>query len=286
VRYVNEHAADAKTGKPFFLYLALTAPHTPILPTAEWQGKSGLGQYGDFVMQVDATVGSVLAELDRCGLTENTLVIFTSDNGCSPAAGTAALEKQGHFASAQFRGYKSDIWDGGHRVPFFVRWPGRVAAGTRNTALICHTDLLATCAELLGEKLPATAGEDSVSMLPLLLDKDHPATREAVVHHSIHGRFAIRQGPWKLELCPGSGGWGNPGDAEAKNQGLPEIQLYDVSADEAERKNVQTEHPDIVKRLRVLLNSYVNNGRSTPGDKQSNDASINLLKADLKGKKK
>ena len=231
VSYVAERSADAKAGKPFFLYLPLTSPHTPILPTPQWQGKSGLGAYGDFVMQTDAVVGDVLAALEKHGLADNTLVVFTADNGCSPAAGTDKLEQQGHFASASFRGYKADIWDGGHRVPFFVRWPGKVKPGTQSTQLICHTDLMATCAEILGAKLPDTAAEDSVSILPALLGQDRSPLREAVVHHSIHGRFAIRQGPWKLELCPGSGGWGKPGDNDAQKQGLPDVQLYDLSAD-------------------------------------------------------
>ena len=215
VSYIADHAAAAKAGQPFFLYLPLTSPHTPILPTPEWQGKSGLGIYGDFVMQTDAVVAEVLAALEKHGLADNTLVVFTSDNGCSPAAGTAELERQGHFASGQFRGSKSDIWDGGHRVPFSVRWPGRIKAGSQCAQLICHTDLIATCAEILGAKLPDNAGEDSVSILPALLGKDPTPLRATVVHHSINGRFAIRQGPWKLELCPGSGGWGKPGDADA-----------------------------------------------------------------------
>ena len=149
VSYVAEHAADAQAGRPFFLCLPLTSPHAPILPSPEWQGQSGLGDYGDFVMQTDAVVGEVLAALDKQGPADNTLVLFASDNGCSPAAGTGKLEAQGHFASAQFRGYKADIWDGGPRVPFFVRWPGKVKAGSQSTQLICHTDLMATCAEIL-----------------------------------------------------------------------------------------------------------------------------------------
>ncbi|MCX5685209.1 MAG: sulfatase-like hydrolase/transferase, partial [Planctomycetota bacterium] len=250
VGYIAAHAAAAKAGQPFFLYVPLTSPHTPILPTPEWQGKSGLGAYGDFVMQTDAVVGDVLAALEKSGLVDNTLVIFTADNGCSPAAGTTELEKLGHFASAQFRGYKADIWDGGHRVSFFARWPGRIKAGTQSAQLICHTALLATCAELLGARLPANAGEDSVSILPALLGTDRTPLHEAVVHHSIQGMFAIRQGAWKLEFCPGSGGWSkNPSDADAVAQGLPAVQLYDLSADLGETKNVQAENPAVVARL-------------------------------------
>jgi len=275
---IAARAADAKTGKPFFLYLPLNAPHTPILPSKEWQGKSGLGDYGDFVMQTDAVVGDVLEALEKNGLAENTLVIVTSDNGCSPAADTGKLETQGHFASAQFRGYKADIWDGGHRVPFLVRWPGKVKAGSRSAQTICHTDLLATCADILGTKLPDTAGEDSASLLPVLLGKDTQPVHEAVVHHSIKGNFAIRQGRWKLELCPGSGGWSKPRDAEALKQGLPTIQLYDLDADPAEARNVQAENPETVERLTRLLERYVANGRSTPGKPQANDADAQIMK--------
>jgi arylsulfatase A-like enzyme len=278
VSYVAEHAAAAKSGKPFFLYIPLTSPHTPILPTPEWQGKSGLGAYGDFVMQTDAVVGKILAALDEHGLAANTLVVFTADNGCSPQADTPGLEKQGHFASAQFRGYKADIWEGGHRVPFLARWPGKIKAASTSAQLICHVDLLATCADLLSTKLPAHAGEDSVSILPALLGTDRAPLREAVVHHSIHGMFSLRQGPWKIELCPGSGGWAAPLDAAARKAGLPEIQLYHLASDPAESKNVHVENPAVVTRLTALLQRYVADGRSTPGPRQPNDAPIDLLK--------
>ena len=269
--YLGECAAAAKAGKPFFLYLPLTSPHTPIVPTPEWQGKSGLGDYADFVMQTDAVVGEVLSALDRLGLADNTLVIFTADNGCSPAAGTDKLEKLGHFASAQFRGYKADIWDGGHRVPFLVRWPGKVKAGSQSAQLICHTDLMATCAEFLGTKLPLTAAEDSVSILPALLGRDATPLREAVVHHSINGMFSIRQGTWKLALCAGSGGWSKGGGPESP-------QLYDMAADSGETKNLALQQPEVVARLTKLLESYVAKGRSTPGASQTNDAKIELHK--------
>lgn len=278
-KYITDRA---KTKQPFFLYLALSSPHTPIVPSKEWQGKSGLGSYGDFVMQTDDCVGGVLKALEASGAADNTLVIFTSDNGCSPAAKTEELEKQGHFASAQYRGYKSDIWDGGHRVAFIVRWPGKVKSGSQSSQLICHTDLMATCADLLNTKLPVNAAEDSVSFLPALLGKDKAPLREAVVHHSINGRFAIRQGPWKLELCPGSGGWSKPGDKNAAKEGLPEWQLYDLEKDIAETKNLITAEPAVAARLQSLLESYVTNGRSTPGPKQANDAVVDIFKAEKK----
>lgn len=265
----SAYVADrAKTGMPFFLYLALSSPHTPIVPSKDWKGRSGLGDYGDFVMETDWAVGEVLASLDKAGVANDTLVVFTSDNGCSPQAGTPALEKRGHFASAGFRGYKGDIWDGGHHVPFFVRWPGVVKPDSRSDRLVCLTDLFATCADVAGAKVPAAAGEDSVSFLPELLGKPE-AGRAAVVHHSIKGRFAIRDGKWKLCLCAGSGGWSPGGGTESP-------QLYDMAADPGETKNLAATRPEVVTRLTKLLETFVADGRSTPGEKQKNDVDVKI----------
>lgn len=272
-RYIAERAAK---GEPFLLYFALTSPHTPIVPSQEWQGKSGLGSYGDFVMETDWAVGEVLAAIDAAGIAGKTLVLASSDNGCAPQAGTAQLEQQGHFASAQFRGYKSDIWDGGHRVPFLIRWPGRIEAGSTSARTICLTDLMATCAEILRIRVPDTAGEDSISFLSALDGAKDSVRSAAVVHHSIEGRFAIRQGPWKLALAPGSGGWGKPNDSEARKQSLPSIQLYDIVADPAETRNLHAQRADVAAQLTGLLEQYVRDGRSTPGKPQKNDAPISL----------
>lgn len=275
-QYVLERGQAKKS---FFLYLALNSPHSPIVPSAEWQGKSGLGKYGDYVMETDWAVGEVLKAIDKAGVADNTLVIFASDNGCSfPAANAGGLESQGHFPSRDMRGYKSDIWDGGHRIPFMARWPGRIKAGTQSHQLICLTDLMATCAEMAGEKLPDHAGEDSVSILAALVGTDKEPLREAVVHHSINGKFSIRQGPWKLELCPGSGGWSKPGDPAASKAGLPSIQLYDMTADIGEKKNLQAEQKDVVEKLTKLLEKYVADGRSTPGAPQKNDVEVDIWK--------
>lgn len=268
--YITERA---KSGTPFFLYLPLSSPHTPIVPSKHWQGKSGLGRYADFVMETDWAVGEVLAALEQAGVAGNTLVIATSDNGCSPAAGTEQLEAQGHFASAQFRGYKADIWEGGHRVPFLVRWPGRVKPGTHSDALVCLTDIMATAADTLGVTLPANAAEDSFSFLPALVDRGRTA-RTSVVHHSINGRFALREGSWKIAFCPGSGGWGKPTDADASGRGLPAVQLYDLSKDVTELNNLQAAQPDRVKRMTAQLQKIVDDGRSTPGPRQRNDAPV------------
>lgn len=268
-----------KAGEPFFLYLPFTAPHTPIAPTPEWQGKSGLNPYGDFVMEVDAMISQVLRALEESGLAGNTIVFLASDNGCSPSAKFDELQAKGHFPSADFRGTKADIFDGGHRIPFIVRWPGQVKAGSHCDQTVCLTDLLATCAEIVGEKLPPNAGEDSVSLLPFLHGQASTSSqREAVIHHSINGSFAIRDGQWKLELCSGSGGWSAPRPNTAAARTLPAVQLYDLKADVSETRNVQAEHPEVVARLTDLLKKYIADGRSTPGPVQKNDVPIKLWK--------
>lgn len=257
--------------QPFFAYIPLPSPHTPIVPTPEWQGKSKLGAYGDFQMQTDAFVGQIVEAIDGAGFSENTLIIVSSDNGCSKAANIKGLEKEGHYPSAQFRGSKADLWDGGHRVPFIVRWPASVKAGSQNDQLICLTDFIATCAELAGSDLPANAGEDSVSFLPALKGKPVESTRAGVVHHSISGHFAYRQGKWKLLLSKGSGGWTSPTEKQAP-KGSPKAQLYDLEADPGETKNLYETHPEVAARLLAQLESDVARGRSTAGEKTMNDA--------------
>ncbi|MHB1560236.1 MAG: sulfatase family protein [Isosphaeraceae bacterium] len=278
VGVIHKGAEGAKAGHPLFLYLAFSAPHTPIAPEMPWRGKSGLNAYGDFVMQVDAAVGQVLRAIDEQGLADRTMVVFTSDNGCSPEADYPDLLSHGHDPSMGFRGTKADIFEGGHRVPFFVRWPGVVTAGTSSRQLICLTDLMATCAEILGERLPEDAAEDSVSILPALEGRDRGPLREAVVHHSINGSFAIRQGDWKLALCPDSGGWSAPRPGTKAAAGLPPIQLYNLASDPAERQNLHDRHPEVVARLTALLEKYVADGRSTPGPARRNDEKVVLRK--------
>ena len=272
IAQIDANAVDAKAGKPFFLYVPLASPHTPVLPTKEWLGKSGLGDYADFVMQTDAAIGEVMAQLDRYQLTENTLVIVTSDNGFAPPGDPkSVLRNSGHRPSGPFRGSKADIWEGGHRVPFIARWPAKIRPGSRSDRTICHTDLMATCADLLQVRIPDDAGEDSVSFLPALLGDSNAENRSSIVNHSSTGRFAIRQGKWKLEFCPGSGGWAAPKDETAIKENLPPVQLYDLESDAGETKNLYAEYPDIVNRLRSRLETEISNGRSTPGSKQPND---------------
>ena len=267
--------ACAKSDKPFFLYLAYASPHTPIVPTPEFEGKSGLNPYGDFVIQTDHDVGALLDALDRLNLTKDTLVVFTADNGCSPAANWEELSRKGHTPSGPFRGHKADAYEGGHRVPFILRWPGRAPAGAVSDETLCLTDLYASFASIVGVKPAEDAAEDSVDMTTAFEGRKLEAPlREATVHHSISGFFAIRQGPWKLIFARGSGGWSPPREPEAAKQGLPPIQLYHLGNDPGERKNLQADHPDIVQRLTKLLQSYVDQGRSTPGAAQKNHRQV------------
>ncbi|MGJ8643788.1 MAG: sulfatase family protein [Luteolibacter sp.] len=269
VEYIDERAQEAKD-QPFFLYVPYGSPHTPIVPTKDWQGKSGLGDYADFVMETDDGFGAILDALDRNGLTENTLVIFSSDNGCSKAANIKNLEKQGHYPSAHLRGSKADLWDGGHRVPFVVRWPGQIEPGSTSDQLICLTDLFASCAEITGGKLPGNGAEDSVSFLSAFSGNPIVSSRSGVIHHSISGHFAYRQGDWKLLLAKASGGWTSPKESDAPSD-APKAQLYNMKTDPGETTNLYESNPEVAARLLKQLEKDVAEGRSTDGAAASND---------------
>ncbi len=266
-------ATSSKGDKPFFLYLPLTSPHTPIVPSPEFQGKSKLGKYGGFLMETDWVVGQVLAELDKLKIADNTLVLFTTDNGCSPAASIPDLVKKGHLPNAHWRGHKADIFEGGHRVPFLVRWPGKTKRGSEFKHLVSTVDFFATAADIVGarKQISPTEAEDSFSFLTALTGSEN-ATRPSLIHHSIAGQFAIRRGRWKLCLCPGSGGWSAPRPNVAlKNKALPPVQLFDLEADPSEKKNVMDKHPEIVTELVDALVESIANGRTTDGKTQSNE---------------
>ena len=273
VTYIDDRLQQ-NSEQPFFLYFPLTAPHTPILPSIDFAGKSAAGVYGDFVHQVDWIVGQILAALDRNGAADNTLIIFTSDNGCSPMADFRELAALGHHPSHIYRGHKADIYEGGHRVPFVARWPKGVTPGLTSNQTVSIGDLFATAADILDVPLAADAAVDSVSFAPALAGNVDEPLREAIVHHSIHGDFAIRQGDWKLAFCPGSGGWSTPTPDEARRMDLPSLQLFNLREDPGEQTNLIAKHPDVAARLTALMQRYVDRGRSTPGPDQPNDAPI------------
>ncbi len=278
-----EGQKKADPSKPFFAYVPLNAPHTPIVPTKELQGSSGISPYADFVKQVDHDVGRLLASLEKQGLTENTLVIFTSDNGCSPAANIPELQKAGHEPNHPLRGHKADLYEGGHRVPFLVRWPAKVKPGVSD-ALVGQIDFLATFAEITGASVPAAMGEDSVSFLPVLRG-EKPTVRLGIVSQSINGSFAFRDGPWKLLLSAGSGGWSSPKPG-AEEAGLPAVQLYDLSKDLGEKTNLQAQFPERVAAMKAELEKIIARGRSTPGEDLKNDVPVQLIKKSPAGKAK
>lgn len=270
IGFIEQCCTNRAEPKPFFLYLPLPSPHTPTAPTKAWLGKSGLSEYADFVMQTDDSIGQILAALERRHIGSNTVVIFASDNGCAPASGFQFLQDHGHDPSAGRRGHKADIFDGGHRIPLLVRWPSRVAAGGQSDALVSLVDFIATCADLLNVTLPADAGEDSISFLPQLLGKPAVNSRSTLVESSNNGSLALREGNWKLVLCPDSGGWSSPRPGSDSAKGLPRFQLYDQQTDPAEQTNLLSQHPERVQRLGRLMRDYIRNGRSTPGVPQPN----------------
>lgn len=270
---VNERVAEKE---PFFLYVPLPAPHTPIVPIPPFKDASGLNPYADFVMQMDHHMGELMATLKEAGIDENTLVIFTSDNGCSPEANFKVLAESGHDPSGKFRGHKADIYEGGHRIPLLVRWPGKITGGQKTDALACLTDLYPTLEEITDQARKPLGGEDGFSLWPLL-SRNEKSARTNLVSHSIGGQFAIREGDWKLCLCRGSGGWSAPTEAAALKQGLPEMQLYDLGNDPAETNNLIAENPGQAEGLLKLLQDQVANGRCTPGPKLPNDREVKVM---------
>jgi arylsulfatase A len=278
IAYVKERADSAKAGKPFFLYLPLPAPHTPIVPVPPFKGASGLNPYADFVMQMDHHMGQLLDTLKASGLDKDTLVIFTSDNGCSPEGNFDLLKEKGHDPSAGYRGHKADIYEGGHRVPFIARWPEEIAAGGSSKALACLTDIYSTLEAIAGQERQALGGEDGFNLLPVFKG-GASSGRSSLISHSIGGSFAIRQGNWKLCLAAGSGGWSAPREKEAKKQGLPKLQLFNLDDDRGEQTNLADSQPEKVASLLRLLEGQVKNGRCTPGDAVANDRDVKFLPA-------
>ncbi len=237
--------------KPFFLYVPLAAPHTPWVPTPGYKGKSRVGEYGDFVQQTDAAVGQILKTLEEKGFSENTIVIFASDNG--PYWRQNFVEMFNHKAAGIYRGMKGDAFEGGHRIPFIVKWPHKVKAGSVSNATTTLANLMATCAEIVKDKDPKYITEDSYSILPVLLGKSKQVPQqEAVVHSSSIGYYAIRKGDWKLILGLGSGGFTEPRKIEP-TVGKPEGQLFNLATDIAETNDVYAQYPEKVKELTLLL---------------------------------
>ena len=246
--YLNQRA---QSNQPFFLYFPLTAPHTPWLPSEPYLNTSSAGMYGDFVGQVDAVVGRLMEELEVLNLDQNTLVIFTSDNGAY--WNREDITTYRHRANGDFRGQKADIWEGGHSIPFVARWPGQINAGSTSNITACLTDFMATVADLQGQTLSSEVAKDSYSLLPTLLGQtDRPYRRAPVIHHSLDGKFAIRKSKWKFIPSRGSGGFTEPKDYKP-SEDEPAGQLYDLLSDIGEQKNLYLDFPEVVADLEAEL---------------------------------
>jgi arylsulfatase A len=264
---IDKRAAETR---PFFLYLPLTAPHKPVWPSENFRNKTDLGPYGDFILQTDWSVGRVLQALEDNGIAGNTLVVFSSDNGSYMFRQPEDTEDhihdpkiQGylpsnHKANADWRGTKADIWEAGHRIPFIVRWPGKVEPDTRCSETICLTDFMATCAKITGFSLPENAAEDSFNLLPLFQGKDWPVPRAPVIHHSSNGMFSLREGKWKMVFGNGSGGREKPVGKPFEESYF----LFDLENDPMERENLIGQYPEVAERMTEKLKTIMDRGRS------------------------
>ena len=259
VNYITERATETSES-PFFLYFPLPAPHTPWLPTEDFIGTSEAGEYGDFTVQVDHTIGEVMDALEAHNLTDNTLIIVASDNGSFWIQ--EDIDRYNHLSNGPLRGIKADIWEGGHRIPLIARWPATITPGSVRNDVVSLTDFLATFADIVDLELVDNEGEDSFSLWPLFTNaEDQVYARDHVIHHSSEGMFAIRKGDWKLIEGRGSGGFSQPRFVEPA-PGEPAGQLYNMAIDLKETTNRYNEEPEIVAELQNLLNTYRDSGRS------------------------
>ena len=265
VKHIHQRA---KQREPFFLYFSMTSPHEPIVPSKKFQGESGIAPIADFVMETDWSAGQVIKAVDDAGIADNTIIILTADNGHSHYTGWQELVDAGHTPSGPYRGHKGDIWEGGHRVPLVVRWPGRIKAAANSNQMVSLTDVFATCAQVVGADLPEDGAEDSVSFLPALLGKDTTGDRTTLVNHSNHGEFAYRDGPWKLVFKMS-------GRNLQQSRGKATIaELYDLDNDIAEENDLSNKHPDITKRMTSGLRNLIERGTSRVTQESLNDTIV------------
>lgn len=257
---------------PFFVYFPMPAPHAPMLPLPEFIGKSGTNAYGDFVLMCDDIVGKINTKIKELGIEENTIIAMASDNGVARKVGFDELKLCGHNPCYHFRGHKADIYEGGHRIPYIVKWPEVIKANEICTRTVGLNDFFATIASYLEWKIPDDAAEDSISNRPLWENSQAEEVREYIVHQSIDGSLSIRKGKYKLEMCPGSGGWSYPAPGE-ETPDMPKYQLYDLEIDIGEKNNIIDDLPEIAYSLMEELKKEVLDGRSTPGPKQKNTGS-------------
>lgn len=264
LKLIDEHADE-----PFFIYYPTHAVHGPIFPPGDFLGKSGVNVYLDMVLYVDEMVRQITEKLKEKGIWENTIFVFASDNGCAGVADYPLLTSRGHNPSYVFRGMKSDVYEGGHRVPTIISWPKKWAERQNCDQMICLSDLFATFSDILGTKLPDNVAEDSFSMMSLLDGIDSPI-RKTIVHHPRDGSFSIRNSKWKLVLGRGDGGMNNTNLIDPSTTDEVPYLLYDLNTDIGERYNRAASHPDVIKDLKRQMIELIENGRSTPGPKLEN----------------
>ncbi len=243
--FLKQHQST-RAGQPFFLYLAYAGPHTPWLPSAQFMGKSGAGLYGDFMMEIDAEIGKVIAALEQLGCVENTLILLTSDNG--PVWYPDNVKKYGHSSVGPLRGMKFDAWEGGHRMPFVASWMDKIEPGSVCEQTICFTDVMQTFADVIGKPLPENVATDSISFLPLLLGKQNEPVRDSLIVPG-RGYVSVRKGDFKY-MAP------RPRRQAAKKQPPREPMLFDLRRDIGETQNVLPQHPEIAKQLEALITNY------------------------------
>ncbi|MFM1555791.1 MAG: sulfatase-like hydrolase/transferase [Limisphaerales bacterium] len=271
LKYLENHAKSASK-KPFFLFHSMQAVHLPSFAGDAFKGKTKAGPHGDFLFEMDYVVGELMKALKRHGMAKNTLVIFSSDNGPEVPTSIAMRRDHKHNGARPWRGVKRDQWEGGHRVPFIARWPGKIKAGSTSKQTICLTDLMATAAAITQAKLPNNSAEDSYNILPALLGQDTKPIRQYTLHQTMSLALAIRKGDWKYLDHKGSGGnnYARPGEWGMKQYALPEKapgalgQLYNLKADPGETTNLYFKHPKIVKTLKAKLEEFKKSGRSAP----------------------
>ncbi len=267
-RAVEQVYQRAAQDRPFFLFFSMTSPHEPVVPSDRFRGQSGIAPIADFVMETDWSAGEVIQAIDDAGIAENTIVIFTGDNGHSHYTGWEDLVAAGHMPSGPYRGHKGDIWEGGHRVPLVVRWPKRIAPGTTSDQMVCLTDLFATCSEIVGADLPEQGAEDSVSFLSSLTGTPDDQGRSSVMNHSNDGEFAYREGPWKLVFRMS-------GPNLEASRGKPTIaELYNLDDDVGEEHDVSSAHPELVQRLTESLVDLIQRGATRTDRTARNDTDV------------
>lgn len=255
IEWMRDKATAASDGKPFFLYLPYTSPHYPVCPLPQFHGKGECGGYGEFMIETDYHIGRIMQFLKRSGLDENTMVVFSSDNG-PEKSWVQRIEEFDHDSSHIYRGGKRDVYEGGHRVPFFIRWPKGIKQPGRSwDGIVGQVDLLATIADVVDVSLPNNAAEDSHSFHCVLTDANAQYQRAPLINHSSRGRFAVTDENWKLVL------------PHRKST----VELYDLVADPAEQHNIAAMHPERVVGLQEKATNIVLNGRTTPGVVQAND---------------